>query len=205
MWLLQFSNPTIITLLICIGLGVTLQEEWNTSLDGADDSGADFFDFPLSKLLKQMKQIEGDREEQEEVEEIPETIRKVPKPLPIEPEAEMLPAHYTGVKSPGVDHMELVITDAKMENSDGDVYMVAVKNKKNPLVKKGADVIRKKHFKIIKKKKSGNNPEGEEGSKQRRNMKTVRNYVYEGIFQKEGSSEEDDQRSDEKRSPNDKL
>ncbi|CAL7945093.1 unnamed protein product [Xylocopa violacea] len=27
--------------------------------------------------------------------------------LPLEPEAEMLPAHYTGVKPPGVDHMEL--------------------------------------------------------------------------------------------------
>ncbi|XP_015114207.1 uncharacterized protein LOC107039211 [Diachasma alloeum] len=205
MWLLRFSNPPILCLLICIGLGVTLQEEWNESLDAAEDSSADFFDFPLSKLLKQMKQIEAEREE--EVEEIPESIRKkVPKPSAIEPEAEMLPAHYTGVKPPGVDHMELVITDAKMENSDGDVYMIAVKNKKNPQVKKGTDKIHKKHFRMIKKKKSGDNPEGSEHSKQRRNMKTVRNFVYEGVFEREGNSEGgEDQRSQEERRRDGKL
>ncbi|XP_053995275.1 uncharacterized protein LOC128885313 [Hylaeus anthracinus] len=34
--------------------------------------------------------------------------------LPLEPDAEMLPAHYTGVKPPGVDHMELKYAESKV-------------------------------------------------------------------------------------------
>ncbi|XP_078037636.1 uncharacterized protein LOC144470420 [Augochlora pura] len=34
--------------------------------------------------------------------------------LPLEPEAEMLPAHYTGVKPPGVDHMELKYAESQV-------------------------------------------------------------------------------------------
>ena len=33
--------------------------------------------------------------------------------VPLEPDAEILPAHYTGVKSPGVDHMELKHADSQ--------------------------------------------------------------------------------------------
>ncbi|XP_017797581.1 PREDICTED: uncharacterized protein LOC108578714 [Habropoda laboriosa] len=34
--------------------------------------------------------------------------------LPLEPDAEMLPAHYTGVKPPGVDHMELKYAESQI-------------------------------------------------------------------------------------------
>ncbi|XP_031836783.1 uncharacterized protein LOC116428810 [Nomia melanderi] len=34
--------------------------------------------------------------------------------LPLEPEAEMLPAHYIGVKPPGVDHMELKYAESQL-------------------------------------------------------------------------------------------
>lgn len=34
--------------------------------------------------------------------------------LPLEPDAEMLPAHYTGVKPPGVDHMELKYAESQV-------------------------------------------------------------------------------------------
>ncbi|XP_026666908.1 uncharacterized protein LOC108621930 [Ceratina calcarata] len=57
--------------------------------------------------------------------------------LPLEPEAEMLPAHYTGVKPPGVDHMELrlaesrvykvvpVVQQLKILNQAGDAQQVS--------------------------------------------------------------------------------
>ncbi|XP_033333449.2 uncharacterized protein LOC117224551 [Megalopta genalis] len=38
--------------------------------------------------------------------------------LPLEPEAEMLPAHYTGVKPPGVDHMELKYAESQVSKVD---------------------------------------------------------------------------------------
>ncbi|KAK9307016.1 hypothetical protein QLX08_002472 [Tetragonisca angustula] len=34
--------------------------------------------------------------------------------IPLEPDAEILPAHYTGIKPPGVDHMELRHTDTRI-------------------------------------------------------------------------------------------
>ncbi|XP_076231310.1 uncharacterized protein LOC143177323 [Calliopsis andreniformis] len=41
--------------------------------------------------------------------------RRLPtRPLPLEPDAELLPAHYTGVKSPGVDHMELKYAESQI-------------------------------------------------------------------------------------------
>lgn len=177
MWLVQLNNPAILCLLICIGFGLTLQEDWKADTDEADDS--DFFDYHLSKLLKEIN-----LEQEAEAEEIPDSIKtktpKPPKSQTLEPDAEMLPAHYTGVKSPGVDHMELVMADAKMENSDGDIYMIAVKNKKIPKSKKATSA----------QKKSGKRPKGVVEHSESRNVKTVRNYVYRDVFGKEGSSEE---------------
>lgn len=37
--------------------------------------------------------------------------------LPLEPDAEMLPAHYTGVKPPGVDHMELKSAESQVSQA----------------------------------------------------------------------------------------
>ncbi|XP_017754874.1 PREDICTED: uncharacterized protein LOC108547037 [Eufriesea mexicana] len=37
--------------------------------------------------------------------------------LPLEPDAEMLPAHYTGVKPPGVDHMELKYAESQVSHT----------------------------------------------------------------------------------------
>ena len=56
----------------------------------------------------------------EEIIEDYETLRPIPtprknrlvaKPLALEPDAEMLPVHYKGVKPPGVDHMEMISVD----------------------------------------------------------------------------------------------
>ncbi|XP_011302864.1 uncharacterized protein [Fopius arisanus] len=178
MWLQRLNNPSVLCLLISMGLGVTLQDEWNQSLE--DDETVDFFDFPISKLLKQLKEIPRE----DEAEEIPDAIKRPT----IEPEAEMLPAHYTGVKSPGVDHMELVITDAKMENSDGDVHVVAVKNKKSPQDRSNGKI--QKDFKVVK-EKSPRKPQGVERSK-RKNLKTVRNYIHQDVFEKRGTTDEID-------------
>lgn len=56
--------------------------------------------------------------------------------LPLEPDAEMLPLHYTSVKPPGVDHMELKYAESqvsqvvpKVEKAD-DNRQVAKKSKK---------------------------------------------------------------------------
>ncbi|KAK1128574.1 hypothetical protein K0M31_003032 [Melipona bicolor] len=38
-----------------------------------------------------------------------------PLRMPLEPDAEILPAHYTGVKPPGVDHMELRHADTRID------------------------------------------------------------------------------------------
>lgn len=37
--------------------------------------------------------------------------------MPLEPDAEILPAHYTGVKPPGVDHMELKHADSQISQT----------------------------------------------------------------------------------------
>ncbi|XP_026297055.1 uncharacterized protein LOC102654660 isoform X3 [Apis mellifera] len=57
--------------------------------------------------------------------------------LPLEPDAEMLPLHYTSVKPPGVDHMELKYAESqvsrvvpKVERAD-DSRQVAKKSKSN--------------------------------------------------------------------------
>ncbi|XP_033217836.1 uncharacterized protein LOC117173400 [Belonocnema kinseyi] len=42
----------------------------------------------------------------------PKNNRLVAKPLALEPDAEMLPVHYKGLKPPGVDHMEMIVVDA---------------------------------------------------------------------------------------------
>ena len=56
----------------------------------------------------------------EEIIEDYETLRPIPapkknrlvaKPPALEPDAEMLPVHYKGVKPPGVDHMEMIFVD----------------------------------------------------------------------------------------------
>lgn len=41
----------------------------------------------------------------------PRKNRLVAKPPALEPDAEMLPVHYKGVKPPGVDHMEMIFVD----------------------------------------------------------------------------------------------
>lgn len=49
-------------------------------------------------------------------------------PLVPEPDAEMLPAHYTGVKPPGVDHMEMRSADSESLGSDRTNSVVGGKN-----------------------------------------------------------------------------
>lgn len=66
-------------------------------------------------------------DDEEEEEEVPSTMRAITAraksdavllPLIIEPEAEMLPPGYKGVKPPGVSHMELVYVKPQTGRSD---------------------------------------------------------------------------------------
>lgn len=43
--------------------------------------------------------------------------------LPLEPDAEVLPAHYTGVKPPGVDHMELKYAESQVAKASPKVQV----------------------------------------------------------------------------------
>ncbi|XP_032684128.1 uncharacterized protein LOC116850216 [Odontomachus brunneus] len=80
-----------------------------------------------SEIVEDSLEELGEDEEEEEEEEIPPTMRAITAraksdvallPLIIEPEAEMLPPGYKGVKPPGVSHMELVFVKPQTGQSD---------------------------------------------------------------------------------------
>ena len=72
----------------------------------------------MAPPAKRRRRNAAEHSEDDEADDVSEEPGKATKEInvlaatfaPLDPEAEMLPASYTGVKSPGVDHMELRLT-----------------------------------------------------------------------------------------------
>ncbi|XP_043269185.1 uncharacterized protein [Venturia canescens] len=84
----------------------------NVDFGLSSENDYDFEDFPVEKYVDGRDKAGPETLEENGISGTSVKNAHVSLPLKLEPDAEMLPAHYRGVESPGVDHMEILSIDS---------------------------------------------------------------------------------------------
>lgn len=96
------SRACLIVCASCV-IAITVRDEPRQQVPNEEEADDSEFDLQQFGMEDDEETEETEKTEEDEVERLEEPRNRAA----LEPEAEMLPANYKGVKPPGVDHMEM--------------------------------------------------------------------------------------------------